>query len=507
MENQASTKRIAKNTLMLYFRQILIILVNLYAVRVVLNVLGAEDYGIYNVVAGIVTMFIFVKTTMANASQRFFSFDLGKNDITQLCKTYSVTIQIYLLFVLLIVLVAETLGLWMINNKLIIPVERLYAANFVYQFAVLSFIFSLLSSPFIALIISFEDMDIYALISIAEALLKLVIIFLLRLISFDKLILYGILLFVVDLIICCIYLLYKLLKYKNVKLHFEKNKSLFNEIVSYSGWNLIGAVANVLKIQGNNIILNLFFGPIVNAARSISTQVNTAISSFAQNFSTALRPQLIKSYAAENTEEVYKYVNQGSKLTYFLMLIFTLPLVLETEEVLTLWLRNPPNYSVVFVRLFLLEGLVTSLTYQLMTLAQATGKMKLYQIIVGGILLLNLPISYLLLRLGLEPYIINVVSLSLAFIALFGRLFVIKKITSFSIMSFIMNTLIPCFVITVISFIPGYLIIRNLTQTFGRLFLVVAISALIVTILFWFIGFNKNDRDSIKQGLYRKFHK
>lgn len=298
----SNTTRIAKNTIFLYFRQILIMLVSLYTVRVVLNVLGAEDYGIYNVVAGVVTMFSFLSGAMASASQRYFSFDLGKGDTEHLKITFSVTLSIYLLLILVVVILAETVGLWFVNNKLVIPPERMMAAKWIYQFAVLNFVVTMITTPYMAIIIAHKKMSVYAYVSIIEVSLKLGIVFLLKVLPYDKLIVYGILLAVVSFINTSIYRFYCYKNYSECKFLFVKDKKLFKELISYSSWNLFGSVASMVRNQGLTILLNLFFGPLINALRAVAMQVNVAVLSFAQNFSTALRPQIIKSYAAnENT--------------------------------------------------------------------------------------------------------------------------------------------------------------------------------------------------------------
>ena len=293
----SDTRRIARNTLMLYFRQILIMVVSLYTVRVVLNVLGAEDYGIYNVVAGVVTMFSFLNGAMTTASQRYFAFDLGKNDTEHLKITFNVTFQIYIILACIIVLLAESVGIWFVCNKLVIPAERMFAAVVIYQCSILSFLFTLISTPYMASLIAHENMDVYAYVSIVEVLFKLLIVFLLKVLLYDKLIVYGILLATVALINNVIYQFYCRSHYSECKLEFIKDRKYLKELFFYGGWNFIGSFAAVLKTQGVSIIMNMFFGPVVNAARGIASQVSNTLMTFSSNFSVALRPQIIKSYA------------------------------------------------------------------------------------------------------------------------------------------------------------------------------------------------------------------
>lgn len=294
MENNSCV--LAKNTLLLYFRQILIMAVSLYTARVVLAVLGAEDFGIYNVVAGVVTMFGFLGGAMTSSSQRYFSYDLGKKDLKHLEITFSVTFQIYLLIALVVFLFVETAGLWFLNTKLVIPSNRLIAANWIFQAAIISFLLTLITTPFMAIIIAHENMTVYAYVSIVEVALKLGIVFLLEYLPYDKLIVYGILLSLVSFINTAIYRFYCHKHYSECKVRFICDGKLFKEIIAYSGWNLFGNLAAIFKNQGINILLNLHFGAIVNAARGIAGQVNSAVMSFSNNFSTALRPQVIKTY-------------------------------------------------------------------------------------------------------------------------------------------------------------------------------------------------------------------
>lgn len=504
MIQQTNTKRIAKNTLMLYFRQILIMVVSLYTVRVILNVLGAEDYGIYNVVAGVVTMFSFLSGAMATASQRYFSFDLGKNDSEHLKITFSVTFQIYILLALIVVLLAETIGLWVVNKQLVISSERIVAANWIFQAAIASFLLTLITTPYMASIIAHENMNVYAYVSIIEAGLKLGIVFLLKILPYDKLILYGILLTTVAFINTSIYRIYCHKKYAECQFIFVKDIKLFREIISYSGWNLFGSTVSVVKNQIINILLNLHFGAVVNAARGIASQVNSAVVSFSQNFSTAIRPQIIKNYAAEQKAECMKLVFRGCKFTFFLMYIFSLPLVLEMKYVLRLWLKSPPMYAVLFTQLALIDAVIDSISYPIMTLAQATGKIKLYQGVVGGILLCNLPVSYIALKLGASAYSVMLIAIVLTFFAFVVRLYIIKKLTGFSIKDFIINTAIPCFIVLILSAVAPVILYFTMSEGFLRLCCTFIVSVLCTGITVLFAGMKKDERSTIINSIKSK---
>lgn len=493
----SDSKRIAKNTLMLYFRQILIMLVSLYTVRVVLNVLGAEDYGIYNVVAGVVTMFSFLGNAMATASQRYFSFDLGKNDNEHLKTTFSVTFQIYILLALFVVLIAETLGIWFVNHKLVIPEERLIAANWIFQAAIISFLLTLITTPYMAAIIAHENMKVYAYVSIVEVGLKLGIVFVLRFLPYDKLIIYGILLAIVALINTSLYRIYCYKHFSECKFRFVKDKELFKEIVSYSGWNLFGSVSTVVRKQGITILLNLFFGPIVNAARAVSSQVSSAVMSFAQNFSNALKPQIIKLYAAEKRDDMQKMLMSGTKIVFFLMFIICVPFYFEAPYVMKLWLKTVPEYTVLFVRLVTIHALIDSISYPLMAVVQATGKITLYQIIVGGCRILNLPISYIFLKLGYAPETVFIVEILISILSLVFRIIIAQHILNYNLALAFTKLLLLFLILILLSTIPLVILIKELQQNFGYFTIFVIISILWSGIIIFFVGLNQTEKKRI----------
>jgi O-antigen/teichoic acid export membrane protein len=479
-------------------------LVSLYTVRVVLNTLGAQDYGIYNVVAGVVTMFGFLSGSMATASQRYFSFELGQGNFEQLKKVFSLSLLIYILIGIVILLLGETIGLWFVNNKLIIPLERKSAALWVYQFSIISFLFTVLTSPYMAMIIAHEEMNIYAYVSIGEALLKLVVVFILRAISWDKLILYGILLLTVVVTITTIYRTICIKKYSVCRFSFYWHKDLFKEIVSYSGWNMFGASTSIFKNQLVNIILNQFFNPLIVAARSIATMVDHAVMTFSQNFNNAIRPPIIKNYAARQKKRMLSLMYTGAKGTYLLMYLFVLPFVLEMPMILTLWLKHPPEYAVLFTRLMLFDVLINSLSYPIVTAAQATGKIKLYQAVVGGILLLNVPVAWIVLFMGAPAYSVMIVAIVLTFIACIARLLILKRLIDYSIRQFFRTVIIPICVISVVSAILPIILCYILPQNIVRLCLVIALSIISVGIYSYFMALNRIERQKVKS-LFSKY--
>lgn len=500
----SSTKRIAKNTLMLYFRQILIMLVSLYTVRVVLVTLGAQDYGIYNVVAGVVTMFSFLSGSMATASQRYFSFALGQNDEVQLKRYFSMSFTIYCMIALVVVVVAETFGLWFVENKLVVPAERAQAVFWIYQASVFSTVCTILTAPFMASIIAHEDINIYAYVSVVEVVLKLGIVFLLSLFSADKLIVYGLLMAAVVFVNTALYRGICTRKYAECRFAFFGDKELFKELVSYTGWNMFGASVGVFKNQLVNIILNQFFSPVVNAARGIAAQVNGAVNSFSQGFSTAVRPQIIKSYASGNRDEMLALMYRSCKATFFLMYVFTLPLSLEMPYVLGLWLGDVPDHAILFTRLALLDALIDSVSYPLMTAAQATGRIGLYQSVVGGVLLLNAPISYLVLKLGAPPYGVFVVAIGCAVIATIARLIILKSLIGFSLINFLAKVIIPVVFASLVALAISLFCSKVGNQGFLRLCSTTIISVFSLGLSGFFIALTKDERKWVMSMVKRR---
>lgn len=500
-----NNKRIAKNTLMLYFRMLLIMGVNLYTVRVVLATLGAIDYGLFNVVGGIVTIFSFLSATMATASQRYFAFELGRKNYEQLKKTFSMTMTIYLMLGIIILVLAETVGLWFLNTQMTIPPERMDAARWVYQFTVLSFMMTMFTIPYNASIIAHERMNIYAWVSVLEVMLKLLIVYLLVIFSFDKLKLYAVLMFAVTSIITFVYRTYCKRKFDECNHSFYWDKGLFKEIVGYSGWNLFGALAGVFNNQGVNIILNIFFGPLVNAAQAIAYQVNGAINQFVLNFITAVRPQIIKYYAAGEKEEMLKLVFRGSKFSFLLLFILTMPVLLETNFIFSLWLREVPEYVILFTRLIIITALTDSLSHPLMSVAQATGKIKKYTSIVGGLMVLNLPISYLFLKLDYPPQTVFFLTIINSNVCLFSRLILLKKMVDFPVMGYIYRVMLPLLLTAITAYSIPFLLINELTDGIIR-FLIVGFTGLITAIAStYFFGLSKSEKKYLIKILRNKY--
>ena len=494
----SSNKRIAKNTLFLYFRQILIMIVNLYLARLVLNILGVIDFGIHNVVAGMVLMFSFLSSSMASASQRFFSFNIGQRKTYSLNKIFNIALLIYLLISIIVLVLLETIGSWFLHNKLVIPPDRMNAAILVYQFSVLSFICIILQTPFLSLIISHEDMSLYATVGIVEVFLRLGLIMLIHVISLDKLILYSILLASVTFITTFIYIIFCRFRYDECRIKFLWDRDLFLSMVSFSSWSLLGNLSVVLKTQGINILLNIYFGPVANAASGIANRVNSAVTSFSQNFGTAVRPQIIKLYAANEWNELILLTFRSSKYTSILIIIFFLPLVLEMPIVIKLWLGQAPEHVVAFTRLILLDSLLKALTDPFKTVIQATGKIKNYQMIVGGISLMNIPLSMAIIRIGGGPSSVYFIGILLIIITSFFRIKIVQRQVSFDVLDLINKVFRPLALIIMISLGFSLISIKIFSPSLLRLTITTLISTFSMILSVYALGLSKDEKRYFK---------
>jgi O-antigen/teichoic acid export membrane protein len=475
-------------------------LVGLYTVRVVLETLGAEDYGIYNIVAGVVAMLGFLSGAMASSSQRFFAFEIGRKNFERLKKIFSLSIIIYVIIAFLILLISETFGLWFVNNKLIIPIERKTSALSVYHFSVLSFLFTILSTPFMAAIIAREDMRIYAYISIIEVMLRLGLVFVLKLLTYDKMKLYGLLMCLVSCINVMMYCVVSRLKYEETKYKFYWDFGLFKELINYNGWNIIGWTMVAAKYQMMNILLNQFFSPVVVAARSISLSVNSAVTSFRDGFTVAIKPKIIKSYADDQKNEVFIFLFLGTKIICFLFYVVALPLFLEIYFVLVMWLGNPPKYTGIFIRLTLIDMLVNSMGSSIMgTIVMASGKIKQYIILTNSILVLNLPLAWIAIKNGLQPYVITIIAIILSVISFLITIIIAKTIFNFSAVKFFVNIILPSFFTFIFSAITPLILHIILNESIQRLLMVVAGSVISVCCISYGIGLNKTEKKLIKK--------
>lgn len=498
--------RILKNTISLYIRTIVLTVISLFTVRVVLNVLGASDYGVYNVVGGFVTMFAFVSNSLSISSQRYFALHLASEDWCGVSKMFSVNLIIYLSFVGIILLFSQTVGLWFVLSKLNFEASRTIAAIVVYETSILTFLIGVLVSPFLALLIADENLSIYSLVSIIEGILKIIIAYLLSILSGDKLIIYAILVMIASCSVNIFYFIYVKKRYKKLKFALCRDKMEYKMVFSYLNWNLIGSIASVCKSQGVNIIINMFLGSTINAARGVASQVNNAIVSFSQNFMKAIDPQIMKAYAKKNSEEFLSLINIASKLSFSLLFIVSMPVIFNSEFVLTLWLKNVPEYTVLFTNLVLIDALIASITDPILTGVQATGKVKLYQIVIGGLNLLNLPISYILLKISTTPYIPFIVAIVISFAMGIGRMLIFKRVYRFNLFSYVKEVVLPIIVISAISAGVMRLLFGN-ASSFVELILKVVGSVLINIVCIFAIGLNKKEKNILISLLKMRFNK
>lgn len=492
-----SNGRIAKNTVILYFRMALIMVIALYTSRVVLNVLGETDYGIYNVVGGVVLMFTFLNGSIAAATSRFITIELGKQNYEQLQKVFSATIVNHLIVVLIILLLAETIGLWFVRNKLVIPPERLSAALIVYQFSIFTCLCSLLQTPFIATIIAHEKMNVYAWASVVDSILKLVILYLLECLPLDKLKLYALLMFCVTATMLVFYYIYIRKSFPYCAFQLQKDKKLYKTLFSYSGWELYGLFGCVAQGQGLNIILNMFFGPVVNAARGISYQVQGAVTQFSNNLVTAVRPPIIKYYAQGEIQKMIQLVFNASKYSFLLVFALALPIFLEIEYILNLWLKDVPEYTAAFTQIIIIMALVNAFIAPFIISMHATGKIKIPNMISGSISISTIIFAYLGLKMGFGPISVFVVALVITFINMWIDLYLIKRLVGYSITEFIKKVFLICLLIGVMSSIIPIIIQNNLNGSFFRFILVGSSSIISVMLCTYAIGIDRELRGKI----------
>ncbi len=437
----SNNKRIARNTLLLYVRMLFIMGVSLYTSRVVLATLGEVDFGVYNVVGGVVVMFSMISSPLSTAITRFLTFELGKGHLKQLSQVFSTSINIQLLISLVLVILVETIGVWFLNTKMNIPADRMWAANWVLQCSIITFVINLLSVPYNATIIAHERMNIYAYISILEVSLKLLVVYLLVISPWDKLAAYAVLLAVVALGIQMTYAIYCHRHFQECRWSRHIDRPLFKEMLGFSGWNFIGAASGICRDQGVNIVLNIFCGPVVNAARGIAVQVNTAINSFVQNFMVALNPQITKSYATGDHEYMFSLLFRGARFSFYLLLFLSLPVLVNASWILHLWLEDVPGYTVIFVQLILVFAMCESVSTPLITAMLATGNIRNYQLLVGGLQLLNLPGAYVLLRVGLPPQSTLVFAIIMSIACLIARLWMLRGMIGLPVKGFCVHVL------------------------------------------------------------------
>lgn len=497
-----NSRRIAKNTMMLYIRMFLMMAVSLYTSRVVLEVLGVEDFGIYNIVGGIVLLFTFVNTAMATATQRFLSFELGRKDMSEVKRVFSMSMTAHISIALLVLLLAETIGLWFLYEKLNIPENRMYAAAWCYQFSILATCIQIVRVPYHACMIAYERMSFYAYISILEVILRLLIVFLLLIgEGYDRLIVYAILMFVVALVVCGAY---KVICNRNIAVSrytFFWDLGLYKRLMSFSGWSLLGNAANAGVQQGQNILLNMFYGVVLNSSSGVANQISHAVYTFVSNFQLAFNPALVKKYAEKNYDDLRKILFSTSKFSFYLLFIVASPLLFYADYFLGVWLGEVPQYAAQFSRLILLDMFFNALVAPFWITIQASGQIKNYQIILSIILLSSLPISYLYLKMGYNPTVVYYSRICMDVVAFCFRVAYTKKILVFSIKKYSRDVLLPiAFVLllfSVFSFGIGYVDIKNV-------WLSVFIMVFVEIAIIFCAGLSRTERQVIVEYVKRK---
>lgn len=489
----SNNKRIAKNTLMLYLRMFLIMGVSLYTSRVILVNLGVEDFGTYNVVGGIVVLFAFINNAMVTATQRFLNFELGKQNYSEMNKVFSMSLNIHILIVLAIVVLGETIGLYVFYHFIKIPEGRLFAAKIVYQLSILTMVFNILRTPYNATIIAYEHMSVYAYLSIFEAIAKLAIASALMYTNGDRLVLYAILLTGVALSIFLFYYGYSRFKFDVCKYKYFWDNNLFKRLTSFSGWNLLGSLAVTGAFQGVSIVQNFFGGVFVNAAMGIANQVNAAIYGFSSNFQMAFNPQITKYYAAEDYERLHKLTFMATKTSFFLVWILALPIIVCCNNILELWLKEVPEHAVIFCRLILVNSLFDAISAPLWMNVQATGKIKVYQIFVSLIIILNLPLSMLVLYVGFPAESVIVVRIFLSALLILYRCLYMKQRNLMQLRSYVVNAILPCLLVTIVS-----VLISFGTAFLPLHYIIIALLVFVFTVIVvLLLGFSNSERDAV----------
>lgn len=500
-EPVSSNKRIAKNTIFLYFRMLITMVVGLYTSRVVLNTLGVEDYGVNNVAGGLIGFLSIITGTVSAAIGRFITFELGRGDIDQLKKVFATSVNIQVILALIALVIGEIVGIWFLDNELNIPTDRIDAAKWVFNCSIISFCIGLICTPYGASIIAHEKMSIYAYMSILETILKLVIVYLLCISPYDKLKTYAILGVGISILMRLLYGWYCKRTFEECKYTFVFDKKIFKEMFNMASWHLFGNTAYILNTQGVNVITNIFFGVTLNAARGIADSVNAIVTQFVNNFTTAINPQITKSYAKGDLVNMHKLICYGSKYSYFMTLIIATPLIIEAETILKLWLGIVPHYAVVFTQLVLATSLCTVLSNALVTAMLATGKIKKYQLVVTAIGFIVFPLTYMAFKLGFSPLWAYIIYFFTYLILLFVRLYLMQEMIQMPMMLYIKKVIYRIVPATLFILAIPYFVKLHISPTISRIFIIGGVSIIVSIISIYFIGLSNNERNLIQNKL------
>ncbi len=472
-------------------------LVSLYTSRVILNALGVEDYGIYNVVGGVVAMFSMISASLNSAISRFITYELGTGNLNRLKTVFSSSVTIQIGLVVLFLLIAETVGVWFVNYKMIIPADRLVAANWCLQLSAITFSINLVSVPYNAAIIAHEKMSAFAYISFIEALGKLLIAWFIILSPIDRLVFYAIMLAVMAVVIRYIYIYYCKQHFEECSYSFIYDHCLLKRIFGFAGWNMIGTSSAILRNQGVDILINLFFGPAVNGAKAIANQVNAAIDGFVQNFMIAMNPQITKSYANGNHHYMLDLVMKGAKFSFFILLFLGLPILLNTGFILQLWLKMVPAHTILFVQLIIILSMCDSLSHTLVAAILAEGEIEKYMAVVGGLQMLNIPIAYIALWLGCIPEVTVVIAIVISQACLFTRIIFLKHKVNLSIREYISKVYIVVISVAFLAAILPICLRIVMPEGWGAFVLVTFVTLVCTVISIFFVGLSKGERQML----------
>ena len=507
-DTSANNKRIARNSIFLSLRMVFVLCITLYTARVVLQMLGVEDYGVYNVVCGFVSMFTFLSTSLSNGIQRFYNYELGKNGVDGACKVYNTSLIIQIALLIIIIIISETFGLWYMYSKMVIPESRMIAAQWIFQFSIFSFAFVILQAPYMAAVMAHEKMDYFAIVSVLDAIFKLAIVFVVPCFRGDNLILYGFLVTLISVFNFLCYCLYSKAKFPEIKIKHTFDKNLFKDMLGFSGWNIFGSFSGVMKEQGINLVINLFFGPVVNAARGIAAQVNNGLQGFVTTITTPVRPQVIQSFAKGDVKRTMRLTYSISKLSCMFLYLMALPVVFEIDFILKLWLgNNIPEHTNKFVIIIIIISFLNNLNSAVSGVVHASGKMKTYQLSTSLIASLCIPFSYIILYLGYSAeWALWMVFITMV-LAQFVALLVLKTIVNYSLFDYLKKVLIPLFMVVLSTIWIPFSINSMVSEGWIRLVINTFLCIVIITTSIYLIGFSNTERMLFNQMVLNKLKK
>ncbi len=506
MSDLGNSKKIAKNTLFLYIRMLVMMIVSLFTSRVVLDVLGAQDYGIYNIIGGVIVLFSFFKTALNAATQRFLNFSLGKKDNIHATRIFRMSMNVYIILSFIIIVSAETIGLWFVNTQLNIPSERISAANWVYQLTIITFVISIIRTPYDATILAHERMDFYAYMSLGEVVLKLLLVYIIYFSPYDKLIVYALLYTLIPLFILVICNIFCSRSFETCHYRVGWDSDIFKKLFSFTGWSLFGSLATMSAQQGLNILINIFYGVTVNAAVGIANQVCAAVNHFVGNFQVAFRPQITKYYAVGEYDKFYRLIFSASKFSYYMMFLLALPIMLSIDSILSIWLVEVPTYTAIFCQLILVIMIIEAVATPLWMSVEARGNIRNYQILMASVIFLNFPLAYAVLACGLPVYSVWCVKIIVTILVFVARCWYIKKYLNFPLMDYVSLVLLRIATVTIVALPIPFLIKFSISGFWYNLVGVTITSIIVAVIAIYQLGLNSSEKDMLSRVLVKKIH-